>query len=117
MPTELTRVKNDFGTIHRTPLAPPSCFTARFTSIAKRVAVAMDHRSSAIVPSAQGLCQTRSVPQIVCLFCSSAAMAQQGKHGLPVVSDNTFRQTDGHSDGNTSVDVTQAPLQSAGDGL
>lgn len=53
VPTELTRAKNDFGTIHRTPLAPPSCFTAQFASIAKRVAVAMDHRFSATAPNAQ----------------------------------------------------------------
>lgn len=68
--TDSTKAKNDFGSDHRTPLASASCFTAQLTSLAQRVAVAMNHRSSATAPNAQGLCQTHSVSQTVRLFHS-----------------------------------------------
>lgn len=58
-----TKAKNDFGRDHRTPLACSSCFTVQLSCIARRVAVAMNHRFSETVPSAQGLCQTLSVSQ------------------------------------------------------
>lgn len=81
MATESTKAKNDFGTDHRTPLASASCFTAQLTSIAQRVAVAMNHRFSATAPNAQGLCQTHSVSQAVRLFYSSTALARKKRHG------------------------------------
>lgn len=55
------KIKNDFGTDPRTPLAYAGCFPAQLPRIAQQVAVAMNHRSSATVPTAQGLCQTLSV--------------------------------------------------------
>lgn len=79
MATWSTKAKNDFGTDHRTPLASASCFTAQFSSMAQRVAVAMNHRFSATVQRAQGLCQTHSVSQTVLLFHSSTAMTREGK--------------------------------------
>lgn len=44
------KFKNYFGSIHRTPLAYASCFTAQLTSIAQRVAVARNRCFSATAP-------------------------------------------------------------------
>lgn len=68
--TWITKAKNDFGTIQRTPPAPASCFTAQSTSTAQWVAVAMNHCFSATAPSALGLCQAHSVSLPVLLFHS-----------------------------------------------
>lgn len=107
MATESTKAKNDFGADHRTPLAFASCFTAQLTSMAQRVAVAMNHRFSATAPNAQGLCQTHSVSQTLRLFHSSTAMARKETHGPSSVHDNIIQPTDGHRDRNTSVDMSQ----------
>ena len=66
MVTESTKAKNDVGTDRRTPLASASCFTAQLTSMAQRVAVAMNHGFSATASNAQGLCQTHSVSRCGC---------------------------------------------------
>lgn len=44
-------------------------------------------------------------------------MTRKERHGPSVAGDNIIRPPDGHEDRDTSVDVTQAPLQSAADGL
>lgn len=91
----MERAKNDFGTIHRTPLAPASCFTAQFTSTAQWVAVAMNHCFPATAPSALGLCQAHSVSLPVSLFLSStSAMARKESHGSCVLNDKTIHQTE-----------------------
>lgn len=108
MATESTKAKNDFGTDHRTPLVSASCFTAQLTSMAQRVAVAMNHRFPATAPTAQGLCQTHSVSQTVRLFRSSTATAREERHGPSAVHDNIIHPTDGHGDRNTSVDMSQS---------
>lgn len=93
--TWIKRAKNDFGTIHRTPLAPASCFTAQFTSTAQWVAVAMNHCFPATAPSALGLCQAHSVSLPVSLFLSStSAMARKESHGSCVFNDKTIHQTE-----------------------
>lgn len=102
--TESTKVKNGFGADRRNPLASAGCFTAPFSSMAQRVAVAMNHRFSATAPNAQGLCQTHSVSQTARLFRSSTAMAT----ALPASHDNIIQPTDGHGDRNTSVDTSQS---------
>lgn len=111
------KLKMTCGIIHRTPLADPSCFTAQLSSMPSRKQLLWTTISSATASNAQGLCQTCSVSQIVCLFRSSAEMTRKERHGPSVAGDNIIRQTDGHKDKNTSVDVTRAPLQSAADGL
>lgn len=94
-----TKAKNDFGRDHRTPLACSSCFTVHLPCIARRVAVAMNHRFSETVASAQGLCQTLSVSQAEPPFDSSAAAERQEKRG----PDNMITPTDGHGDRDTSA--------------
>lgn len=90
-----TKAKNDFGRDHRTPLACSSCFTVQLPCIARRVAVAMNHRFSETVPSAQGLCQTLSVSQASLPFDSSAAAAaeRREKRGPSALRDNIIAPT------------------------
>lgn len=108
MATESAEAKNDFGTDRRTPLASASCFTAQFTSMSQRVAVAMNHGFSATAPNAQGLCQTHSISQTVWLFHFSTAMGRKERHGPSAVHDNIIHPTDGHRDRTTSVDTSQS---------
>lgn len=107
MATESTKAKNDFGTDHRTPLASASCFTAQLTSVAQRVAVAMNHRFSATAPNAQGLCQTHSVSLNVRLYCIGQK-EETRPFCTSAVHDNIIHPTDGHGDRNTSVDMSQS---------
>lgn len=107
-----TKAKNDFGRDHRTPLACSSCFTVQLPCIARRVAVAMNHRFSETVPSAQGLCQTLSVSQASLPFDSSAAAAaaaeRREKRGPSALRDNIIAPTDGHGDRGASAYASQS---------
>lgn len=102
-----TKAKNDFGRDHRTPLACSSCFTVQLPCIARRVAVAMNHRFSETVPRARGLCQTPSVSQASLPFDSSAAAERQETRGPSAVHDNIIAPTDGHAERDASAYASQ----------